>query len=68
MLLMKWQFQNQLSSDDELQTSYYFRTGSYWNNQWNSTLFKYMIPFQKHPHADAQVSILQHFDTLVQRI
>ena len=59
MLLMKWQIvdESQSSSqNDELQSNYFFRSGSYWDNNWNSTQLKFMIPFKKHRFTDAQVS------------
>ena len=61
MLLMKWQIPNQSQSSSyngQFQSSYYFRSGSYWNNNWNSAQQKFMIPFQKHNFTDAQVSFL----------
>ena len=57
MLLMKWQYPSS-SQKDQLQSNYYFRSGSYWDNEWNWNQLRYMIPFQKHPYTDAQVSSL----------
>ena len=63
MLLMEWDFQASSSStDDELQSKFYFKSGNYWNNNWNSTESKYMIPFEKHPFTDAQVRFLFLFN------
>ena len=59
MLLMKWQIvdESQSSSqNDELQSNYFFRSGAYWDDNWNSTQLKFMIPFKKHRFTDAQVS------------
>ena len=59
MLLMEWQIVNESQSSSqngELQSNYYFRSGSYWDNNWNSTQLKFLIPFKKHRFDDAQVS------------
>ena len=63
MLLRPWHFKTQSSgSNNQLQNNFYIESGFYWNIYWDSTQFKYMIPFQKHPSKDAQVSsiILTH--------
>ena len=59
MLLMKWQIVNQSQAsryNGQFQSDYYFRSGSYWDNNWNSTQLKFLIPFKKHRFTDAQVS------------
>ena len=59
MLLMKWQYHDQSPRrNNQRQSQYFFRSGSYWNRNWDSTQSKFMIPFQKHPDNDAHVSSL----------
>ena len=54
MLLTKSQYKTE-PSNGQFQSGYYIRSNYYWNNDWNETESKYMIPFRKHPVAKAQV-------------
>ena len=63
MLLMDWQVHDESSSDNSgRQSGFYFHSNYYWNTNWNETERKFMIPFQKHPKSDAQVSCFWRFD------
>ena len=67
MMLRQWHFSDQSSRQNNGQSKYYMESGYYWNIYWNDTQFKYMIPFQKHPYTDAQVSLIQIiFEILMQ--
>ena len=62
MLLMHWQVHNETSSENsEGQSGFYFESNYYWNQNWNETERKFMIPFKKHPKSDAQVSSFWRF-------
>ena len=59
MLLMDWQIHEEFSSaNSERQSNFYFESNFYWNTNWNETESKYMIPFEKHPKSNAQVSFV----------
>ena len=59
MLLMNWQVQNQLSRKNAgHESDYYIESNFYWNLNWNEVESKFLIPFQKHPKSNAQVSYL----------
>ena len=63
MLLMDWQIRDQSSDENsERQSHFYFLENYYWNRTWNEAERTYMIPFQKHPESDAQVSFILLFD------
>ena len=66
MLLMDWQVHGESSSEkSEGQSDFYFESNFYWNKNWNETESKFIIPFQKHPKSDAQVSCFWLFDIFI---
>ena len=63
MLLMDWQVHDHSSGENSgRQSHFYFEANYYWNTTWNESERKYMIPFQKHPKSDAQVSFILLFN------
>ena len=61
MLLTKSQYKTEPSlPNNQFQSGYYIRSNYYWNNDWNETELKYMIPFRRHPVAKAQVSFFEN--------
>ena len=62
MMLRRWHFSDQSSRENkDRQENYFIESGFYWNINWNANELKYMIPFQKHPYTDAQVSFKMRF-------
>ena len=56
MLLKEWQIRNQSPrKNDRTQSDYYVGSNYYWNLHWDVQRLKYLIPYQSHPFAGAQV-------------
>ena len=57
MLLSRRQFRNQSpSKNNQDQSNYFIESAYYWNKYWDSTQFKWSIPYQEHKNSVAQVS------------
>ena len=57
MLLSRRQFRNQSpSKNNQDQSNYFIESAYYWNKYWDSTQFKWSIPYQEHNNSVAQVS------------